>query len=321
MERPALKVLLTGASGFVGAHVAAQLAKCAGVEVLLAARHGADLGRLHARGLLGRKGHMHLVTVDLDDRQAARELLSHVRPKVMLHLASPEAASDERCPESFHQQNRQTALWLLDAFIATGGSRFVAAGSCLEYGEQGGEPLTESLPPRPICREGAVHAQTTQDVLDACSAGHVEGLVLRLFAPYGPLQPAASPLGRLLAAHLSGQYAAGAAAQEQVCDYTYVEDVARAFVVAALRPRLPHKQVVYNVCTGQGHSPGQVAAHIAELLDCDPRQTAPSGAGTPWRLVGSAQKIRADLGWQAICTLPEGLKRTLAWMQPAAFAA
>src|SRR5262249_14928761 len=137
-----------------------------------------------------------------------------------------------------------------------------------------------------------------------------EALVLRVFAPYGPLEDDKRIVPQLITAGLDGRRLS-LSPGEQVRDYVFVEDVAAAFVAAALHPALPDPQAVYNVCSAVGHSLRDLAAAVERVLG-RPLDLgwgeAPYRPDEMMRLVGDGRRINADLGWRPKAALEDGLR-------------
>jgi nucleoside-diphosphate-sugar epimerase len=138
-----------------------------------------------------------------------------------------------------------------------------------------------------------------------------------VFAPYGPLEDKNRFIPQLLQASLTGSRLA-LTPGEQVRDYIFIEDVAGAFVKAALHDNLPRRTAIYNVCSGAGYTLRQVAAVAERALE---RKFRLDWGCLPYRhqeimrLVGSNKQIRDDLGWQPKQSLYDGLLRTRAWLE------
>src|SRR5262249_38827097 len=153
-------------------------------------------------------------------------------------------------------------------------------------------------------------ARATAELLARGKSERRETLVLRIFSPYGPLEDSKRILPQLIEAGLTGRRLA-LTEGGQVRDFVFVEDVAEAFVNAALCPSLPQPQAIYNVCTGAGHSLRDVAEHVARVLA---RPLDLDWGALPYRpdemmyLVGDNQKIRADLAWAPRYSLDEGMR-------------
>src|SRR5437899_3477578 len=134
-----MKILLTGASGFIGAWVASKLLQTAGVETVLALRPTSDRWRLRMLGC--DPGRANIAYADLTAAAEVRTMLADVRPEAVIHLATiyrpPGAATNTQ----LEQVTYRATMELFEAFVAVGGRRFITAGTCFEYGHQPRGPI------------------------------------------------------------------------------------------------------------------------------------------------------------------------------------
>lgn len=322
-----MKVLVTGAAGFIGSRVMRQLVAKPDVDAVALVRASSDLWRLQSVGIDRQLIHPDLVHADLCDDAAVGEVLRRVKPDVLIHLAMAYHQIGTPAGANMGAVNLKATLQLHRAFCAWGGRRFVGAGTCFEYGHVDVDRIDEKTPCQPCYDYARAKAQATQALLTQGRESGTETLVLRVFAPYGPMEEHQRIIPQLVEAGLTGRRL-GLSPGEQVRDYVYVDDVARAFVAAALQPSLAASPAVYNVCSAMGYSLRQLAAAVSRAigrrLDLQWGQS-PYRPNEMMRLVGDNRQIELDLGWQPSCSLQDGLIRTASWMsansRPAARAA
>lgn len=288
------RVLLTGASGFVGRHALTALSD-AGHEVHAVARHrGAEHPRViwHEADLL-----------------AGCAVVAQVQPEILLHLAwYAEHGKFWSSPENVRWV--QASLELLQAFAAAGGRRVVMAGTCAEY-DWSRELYPEDAPLRPATLYGA--AKHGLHTVAAAYAQQV-GLSLawgRLFFLYGPHEAPARFVPSLVRALLAGQRAPMTAGTQRR-DFMHVADAGAAF--AALADSALTGAV--NVASGESvelqelasliaaHTGGQQLLGIGEL---------PMRDSDPPSLVADAARLHDELRFRARMSLDAGLQDTIAW--------
>lgn len=300
------RVLVTGASGFIGAHLVRRLLHL-DCDVLALVRTRSDLWRLG--DLLDR---LSLVPADLAALEPGALVPQLEGVGVVFHLGAagvaPGAGTDAT---AVVQANVVGTLRLLQAANAVGAGRFVNCGSCFEYGA--GADLAESTPPQPATEYGASKAAAGLLAHTyACSHG-LPVVTLRPFTVYGPMEALRRLVPHVIRGALNGdriELTAG----DQARDFVYVEDVVDALVRAAVVSEAAGG--TFNVATG---APVTVRDVVTAILDITDSDATPHFGGLGYRptdslvLSGSTQRAREVLGWTAKTPLQDGLRRTVAW--------
>ena len=231
-----MKVAVTGAGGFVGAHVVAALLRRPGIEVVTASRSPAPIASV--------PGVKH-VSLDLGtvDPHAAFEQLG--RPQTLIHLAWTGLPNYKSAHHLEQQLPQQVAF--LQGLLAAGLRSLTCTGTCFEYGMQSGE-LREEMPTEPTNAYGMAK-DALRRRLEALRAQQTFALTwARLFYMYGPGQPPTSLYSQFMAAGARGEASFGMSGGEQLRDYLPVRRVAELLVALALDA--PDAGTV-NVCSGQ----------------------------------------------------------------------
>jgi nucleoside-diphosphate-sugar epimerase len=304
-----MRILVTGGTGFIGSQVVRRLAGHPGAAVTVLSR-GTDPWRLRALGA----GRVEVAVGDFTDG-CVGGLLRRLRPEVVVHLAMAYHTLGSSGGAAIDAVNHHGTLHLLETFLAAGGRRFVSAGTCFEYGHHDAERIEETAPCRPIYDYAVAKARAAEGVLARAAATGTEALVLRVFAPFGPLEDPKRIVPQLLEAGRTGR-PLDLTPGEQVRDYVHVADVAAAFVAAAVAKALPRAQAVYNVCTAVGHSLRELAHGVERALG---RGLSLGWGKVPYRpnemmrLVGCNRRAEADLGWRPRLDLGAGLRDTASW--------
>jgi nucleoside-diphosphate-sugar epimerase len=296
------RVVVTGASGFVGRHTFPELFD-RGYEV-----HA--VGRGHRPEGLPTELVYH--SCDLFDYSATRELLRHIRASHLLHLAW--YTTPGLFWESLENLRWVAAtLQLYLAFAAGGGERAVMAGSCAEYQWQGEADLDEfrtPLNPRTLYGQSkhAVHL-----LLENASVQTNVSLAWgRIFFLYGPHEAPGRLISGTVAALISGVEAQCSEGTQQR-DYMHVADAARAFVsVLDSDYRGP-----VNIASGTCVPVRTVVSILASLMGREHLLALGAKPRTDdvLRLAAAVDILSSRIGFSPTYDLKRGLAQTIAWWQ------
>ena len=230
-----MKVAITGARGFVGRHVVAQLEK-GGNPLTLVLRPGSRTPGMPSR---------HPV-VWMDIANAPPDAYDRLgKPEVLIHLAwggLPNYSSPHHLEQELPAHSS-----FLECLLAAGLRGLTVTGTCLEYGMQSGA-LSEEMPTAPVTTYGKAKDELRAQ-LEALRRSRPFDLTwARLFYLHGEGQAPGSLLPQLEAAIARGDAAFNMSGGEQVRDYLPVDEAARYLVELALNGR---DNGVVNVCSGR----------------------------------------------------------------------
>lgn len=295
-----MKLLVTGASGFIGRNVCREVADIGSWETIA-------VSRTCPKDLPAK---VRFASVDLLDDQATRELIMRERPTHLLHLAwNATPGAFWSTPDNLNWV--ASSLLMLRAFHEAGGRRAVIAGTCAEYDWTEGALLREDGALRPATFYG-----TAKDSLRqlAFAAAHTLGFQIawgRIFWLYGP-DEAPKRLVSDIAAGIASNRPVPCTAGIQERDFLHVRDVAGAFV-AALQSNWCG---AFNIGSGEPTPVRDVANILGEvsgrheLIQLGARPTPPNEAP---RLVADTRILREELGFRPKTSLRDGLSDTYAW--------
>jgi len=296
-----MKVLLTGASGFLGQYVVRLLHQSA-IPVVA-------VGRSSPMGLAKAAYGSTFIPTDLLTTTDFAPLLRRAGASHLLHLAwVTEHGHYWTSPQNFRWVDASTRL--VQAFCETGGQHVVVAGSCAEYAWGVGTCLEDMTALAPATVYG-VAKDATRRLLEALCAQHrVRCAWGRVFFPFGAGEGAARLLPRLVET-LQGRAAPFGVNTNACRDFLHVQDVAQG-LLALLRSDASGS---YNISSGQPLPIGELVRALAQLLGRDAAcvldQPSPlERAAEPAALVGDNRKLEA-LGWRRQFTLLQGLETTL----------
>jgi len=296
-------LLVTGASGMIGQHVA-EAARARGCRVRLA-DHAWPEGGAWAEG-------DERVTFDITDRAACAVQVRGV--DAVVHCAAVVGPARSRVdPLRTLAVNVDGTAYLLEA-AATANARMLSMSTATLYGHRAAlELLHEDSPTDPLSvYDGsklmaevycASHRKTFGSQVASFRTGFVYGRGTQIGEYFLPRV-------------LRGEAVREPVGHEHPCDFTYVVDLAEALVAAALAPALPH--TVYNITGGVVRTRGEMAAVVRGLV---PGAVIEQGAGIdPARHLRGAcdiRRAREDFGWRPRFTLESGMADWLARLGPA----
>jgi nucleoside-diphosphate-sugar epimerase len=231
-----VKILVTGATGFVGRHVVNQFVT-SGHNVVAMARD-----KVHARTLPWFE-YVEFVTHDL--HKSAWDWSSFTIPDILIHLAWPGLPNYQ---DYLHiSKNMHSDLSFIEAAVQAGVPHIIVAGTCLEYGIQHG-PLREEMETYPITPYGFAKdtLRKSLEIMQRRTPFKLQWM--RLFYTYGEGQNPKSLLSQLDRALNEGQQFFKMSAGDQLRDYLPIETIARCFEWSAAHPNMSG---VINCCSGK----------------------------------------------------------------------
>lgn len=284
-----MKVLVTGATGFVGYAVAALLVE-QGHEVTGLTRFGSSVlpkGVHRIHGDLTRPETLPGATAGFDG---------------VCHLAGRTRVRESRNnPVGYWSTNVGGTLNLLDALATS--TRLVLASTCGVYGEQAAQPIGETSALRPSSPYGTSKLAADQAAADLAATGAIGAISLRAFNIAGGLPGHADRdetrlIPRLLAVQqdrapelvVNGDGSA-------VRDFVHVADMAAAFV-RALHACQPGTWRAYNVGSGRASTVDEIISTVESVTGRPVVRRHAPAAPEPHELLADSTLIRAELGWQ-----------------------
>ncbi|PTA46289.1 NAD(P)-dependent oxidoreductase [Micromonospora sp. RP3T] len=301
-----MRILLFGASGFLGRHIRARLA----AEATVRAPERREFDLVAA------------------DEAAVTALLRRERPDAVVNAAGRIVGSDQ----DFLLAHAVVTAKLVAAMeAATPHARLVRVGSAAEYGPvEPGRPVREDDRAEPIGGYGLSHLTATRLCALAAADGRLDTVVLRVFNPLGPGMPAGNLLGRaaatIRAALERGDAQVALGLHDTYRDFVDVRDVSAAVAAALRAERLDAR--VCNVGSGCAVPTAQVVRLLADLAgftgDLVPGRFVPGAArsaAVSWMCADLTRSSRA-LGWSPRYDLADSLASVWAdCLGPAALSA
>lgn len=296
------RIVVTGATGFVGGHLIQFLLKNTNAEIYPAKRRRSDMS------VIENKDRVQWVEMDVTDAHNVFSTIRSIRPTHIFHLAAQSfVPTSWKSPSETLMINAIGTVNVLEAVKSLElGTKIQIAGSSEEYGyaRSGELPITEQNPLRPLSPYGVskVSADLSGQQYHRSFGLHV--VITRAFNHTGPGRGEVfveSNFSKQIAAIEQGiqEPVMWVGNLEAMRDFNDVRDIVRAYWLA-LERGTPGE--VYNICSGK-------ALRIRELLDTllnlsmtthievkvDPKRMRPSDV---LRLLGDSSKFRRETGWK-----------------------
>ncbi len=310
-----LNVLVTGAEGFIGSHLAEMLvAKGDNVTALVL------YNSFNSWGWLERSKHLsqiRVVTGDIRDAHFCLDLLKDI--DIVLNLAALIAIPySYTAPDSYVDTNVKGTLNLCQAARRNNVKKFIQTSTSEVYGTARYVPIDEA---HPLCGQSPYSASKIGADAMALSFHLAYGLpvtIARPFNTYGPRQSARAVTATIISQLVSGSGTIELGDLATTRDFTYVEDTCRGLVaIAEMDGGLGE---VFNIGSNEEISIGALAQLIAEILGIeasinrDENRFRPANSEVR-RLVCDNRKLALKCGFKPSVPLREGLQRTAAWFQ------
>ena len=304
------RFLVTGGAGFIGSNITAKLVS-----------QGCFV-RVIDNLLTGKKSNLadiidniEFIEADMGDEKIARSAMKDI--DVVLHQgALPSVPRSVDDPAETHRHCLDATFTLLLAARDAGVKRFVYASSSSAYGDTPTLPKVETMPPRPLSPyavgklAGEYYAKVFYEVFD------LETISLRYFNVFGPHQDPtsqyAAAIPAFVAAILKDKPPTVFGDGEQTRDFTYVDNVVEANLLAATAEHTAGQ--VLNIACGQAVTVNETIDVINEILDKNikPLYTDPRPGDIKHSLadITLAEKL---LGFKPTIPFKQGLQKAINW--------
>lgn len=316
-EAPPGPVLITGAAGFIGSHVAAALLR-RGVAVIGLDNFDAFYARelkhanLRAVAAADAANRFRLVEADITDAEAVARVYAEHRPAATIHLAARAGVRPSIAdPTGYAHTNVTGASVVLEAAQRTHPrGAFLLASSSSVYGNNAKVPFAEADPvDHPISPYAATKRAAE---LIAHAAHHLSGMpvaCLRFFTVFGPRQRPDLAIAKFLARVAAGQSIPVFGDGSMSRDFTYIDDIV-AGVLAAL-DRVPAFGFrTWNLGSDRPVRLDEMVRTIGAVVGREPvidRQ--PEQPGDVQRTYADLTRARAELHYEPQTPFAEGVRR------------
>ena len=310
------KYLVTGGAGFIGSHIVERLLKEGRfVRVLDNFSSGKEENLVFAKGL--GKDKFELIRADIRDKAACDSACAGV--DYVFHQAAlrsvPKSMED---PESYNDVNINGTLFLLQAASKHKVKRLVMASSSSVYGDTDKFPEEESAYPLLISPYALSKLAGEYYCRIFSEFFNLETVCLRYFNVFGPRQALddeyAVVIPKFIHCIINDQPPPIFGTGKQSRDFTYIDNVVQANILAATTPGIKHE--VFNVANGKDNTVLELVDALNKIIgkNIEPK-FLPVRAGDVFRTLADVSKIKAKLGYEPKVDFKQGLRRTVDWFK------
>ena len=309
------RILVTGADGFIGSHLAEALVED-GADVLALCQYNSfnHWGWLEDLPCIS---HMEVVTGDVRDPHFCLGLTRDV--DIVFHLAAliPIPYS-YRAPDSYVDANVKGTLNLCQAAMKSGVQKFIQTSTSEVYGSAQYVPIDERHPLTPQSPYSASKIGADAISLSFYYSFNLPVVVARPFNTYGPRQSARAIIPAIISQIASQAPEIRVGDLEPTRDFTFVKDTCQGFLAIARMEGGAGE--VFQIGTNRETRMGDLFQLIAELMGSkaipvtDPERLRPDKSEVR-RLCCDNTKLREATGFEPATHLREGLAATIAWFR------
>lgn len=303
------RVLVTGATGFIGSHLVRRLVEQgADVHALTSA-----VSSVYPSRLLDLQPRITLHEGNLTDRSAMDAVVERACPSHVFHLgAYTHVGKSWRRVDECIQANVQGTVNLLQALDGTGYERFVYTGTSEIYGDID-VPFREDAVVNPISPY-SVSKYAGERYCRMFHQGYGWPIVMvRPFNAYGPWQTPDRVIPEIIGRAVRGEELKMTQGK-QTREFNYVEDLVDGFLLLGTVKGIEGE--LFNLGCGEEVSMRDLATTILDLMGNPIEAKLGALADRPteiWRMFCDSTKARELLGWTPKHTLAEGLAETIEW--------
>ena len=300
-------VLVTGASGFIGANLYKMIAAVRG-DVYAVVNREKDWRLADVNDEC-------VIAVDLNDFAATKNLVNSVAPQTVFDCVAYGAYSFEEDTNLIYQTNFLAIVNLVSLLAARPFAAYIHAGSSSEYGTNCAAPPEDS-----VCEPNSPYA-----VSKVALAGYLRFMGkqrefpfanLRLYSVYGPLEDTSRLFPNLLRQALAGKLPPFVDARTSR-DFIHVDDVCAAFIMAAAKMHPGIYGENFNIGTGIKTTIAELAEVTRRVFGVAAEPQFGTMEGRAWDLAdwyADPRKAIEQLGWKPLINLEEGLRSMARWV-------
>ncbi|MBS2000502.1 MAG: SDR family NAD(P)-dependent oxidoreductase [Candidatus Obscuribacterales bacterium] len=300
-------VIITGATGFVGANLARRLLQD-GCAVHLIVRPQYSSWRIDEV-----RSECRIHEIDLQDAEPLQSAVAKIKPDWIFHLAANGAYSWQTDVREIINTNLIGTVNLVQSCLAAGFESFVNTGSSSEYGFKDHAPV-ENEYIEPNSYYAVAKSSATMFCQFMARSQKVQIPTLRLYSIYGPYEEPNRLMPTIIINGLAGKLPP-LVDPNIARDYVSAHDCVEAYLLAA-SSKIADLGAVYNVGSQKQTSLAEVVEVARNVLNITEAPNWGSMPNRKWDTsvwVSNSEKIKADLGWQARDSFEQGFSNMVSW--------
>jgi nucleoside-diphosphate-sugar epimerase len=309
LEMIVKKVIVTGATGFVGANLARRLLSD-GHQVHLLVRPQYTSWRIDE---ISTDCRIH--EIDLQNSQPLKRCVAEIKPDWIFHLAANGAYSWQTDVQEIFNTNMLGTVNLVESCVASGFESFVNTGSSSEYGFKDHAPAEDEYI-EPNSYYAVAKSSATMFCQFVARSQKVHIPTLRLYSIYGPYEEPNRLMPTIIIKGLNGKLPP-LVDPNIARDYVSSDDAIEAYLLAA-KTKTQDFGAVFNVGSGVQLSLAEVVEVARKVLNIDESPNWGSMPNRKWDTsvwVSNNQKIKSELGWHTRDGFETGFSKMVAWFK------
>jgi UDP-N-acetylglucosamine/UDP-N-acetylgalactosamine 4-epimerase len=312
-----MRFLVTGGAGFIGSHITQHLLTEGHMVRVLDNFYSGKMENLSFTRAPGIAGRFELVRGDIRDKEACLKACDSM--EYVLHQAALRSVPKSmKEPESYNDVNINGTLNMLQAAAHHKVKRFVLASSSSVYGDVSRFPEREDFYPELISPYALSKLAGEYYCRIFAQSFGVECACLRYFNVFGPRQSLddeyAVVIPKFIHSILNDRQPPIFGTGKQSRDFTYIDNVVRANVLAATRPGIRYG--IFNVANGRDTTVLRIVELLNKMLGKKiAPQFLPLRQGDVFKTLADISRIRKSLGYVPAVPFEEGLRRTVEWFR------
>lgn len=301
-------ILVTGASGFVGANLFKKILACR-KDVFAVVRS-------EKNWRLSDIDDEKIIVGDITDYSSAQNIVNNISPKTVFNCIAYGAYSFEEDSNLIYQTNFQAVAHFADLLLKSKIAAFVHAGSSSEYGTNCAAPLESDT-----CEPNSPYSVSKLAIANLLrymgKQKQFPCINLRLYSVYGPLEDTSRLIPNLLRSALVGKLPPLVDPRTSR-DFVHVDDVCFAFIMSAAKIHPGLYGESFNIGTGVKTTIGELAQITKDEFQLQEEAKFGTMEGRAWDLAewySNPKAAQTQIGWTARINLKEGLRLTANWVK------